>query len=161
MTRRRAAICSGGSHLVLAVASFAFAGWLAVDSSGGRCDDTGTCLEVNFKLLAFGAMAYVGAFGLWTCVQSWLLRSLFGRKSPRQTSAAVLNVVAGITALFIGVALGGWWFVAEFCLASAVIPGLVTSWAAQPLDPSHPYVPVETTGLVVPNRRSVRRLILS
>jgi hypothetical protein len=142
MTRRRAAIFSAGSHLVFAVVSFTFAAWLAVDSSGGRCDDTASCLEVNSKLFVFGAMAYVCAFGLWTCVQSRLLRSLFGRKSPRQTSAAVLNVVAGITALIIGLALGGGWFVVGFCLASAAIPGLVTSWAAQPLDPSHPYVPV-------------------
>ena len=153
--RRRPAIYSAGSHLILAVASFALATWLAVDSSGGRCDDTASCLEVNFKLLAFVPMAYVCAFGLWTYVQSRLLRSLFGRKSPRQTSAAALNVAAGITALCIGLALGGWWFWAGFCLASAAIPGLVTSWAAQPLDPSHPYVPVWRRPAGARNCRSV------
>lgn len=142
MTRRRAALCSGGIHLVLAVASLWFAARLAVGSRDARCDGGGSCAALGMIFLLLGPITYVGALGLWLCVQSRLLRSLLGRKSPRQTSAVVLHVAAGLTALIGGIALGGWWWWAGFCAATTVVPGLVTAWAAQPLDPAHPYVPI-------------------
>jgi hypothetical protein len=43
-------------HLVLSVTAISFAIWLAVSSSGGRCDDTASRLEVNAKMVVFGAM---------------------------------------------------------------------------------------------------------
>ena len=141
MTRWLAGMLSAWTQLLLAVLAFFLAVWLAVDTSGGRCDDTSSCIEVNGKLLVFGTLAGVVAFVLWAFVQSRLLRSVLSQRSPRQTTAAAGNVVGGFTSVLVGTALGGWWMWAGLCLAFFIVPGLVTMWAAQPLDETHPYVP--------------------
>ena len=125
------AVASGLIHLVLAGSSFASAAWLAVTSSGGRCSDTPSCLEVTMKLLAFNLVGYALAFAIWSIGLHRLLGSVSTNAARRTSSAAALQAGLGASSLLVGIAARNPWT----SVAVAVLPlPEILSLSRSPLD---------------------------
>jgi len=135
------ALKSGLIHAVLAGCCFAAATWLAVASSGGRCSDTNSCLEVSIKFVGFNLVGYALAFTLWGVALHRMLRVVSADSARRASSAAALQLFVGATVLIGGIAANEPWTAVGVVVALVLLPGTVAWWAAPRPETDQGYVP--------------------
>lgn len=124
-----AIVAAGTAHLLFAGSAFAVGTWLAVRTSGGACNDSSSCLEVNLKLVGLTLIGYAIAFAAWAAVLHRLLGSTSANAARRASTAALAQLIGGAVVLMAGIAAGSPWSYVGAVLAIAITPTLVTWWA--------------------------------
>lgn len=126
-TRRAAfGLCLGATHFAMVLVVLVVAAVATRQSTGGPCSDSYTCFAAGTSFLVWIVSGYAVVFALWLLGMRAALRRT-GSERGRLSSAAVLHLVLGGTAIARGVALGA--SDSALLVAAFIVPAAASGWA--------------------------------